>query len=220
MKTKTNKNQAVPRAPHYIKKEETDSLQEALESDRYLYDAFYKKEELSVTCFEDYHFNGCCFQDIRCTLAQFTGNEFLDCMFIHCDFSTVDLSHSHFYRCRFESCRFSGTAFYDCLWKDVAWDGCMMQYANFGGSSFERCQFQSCSLKEGGFIQCQQKKLTFEHCDLQYCSFANCSLSDIHLESNEIEGIIVNEDSLRGVYVSPQQAVILASLLGIHVQEE
>lgn len=220
MKQNKKKYQHKPKAPQFTKKEEPDQLQTALESDIYHYDAFYKKEELSVSCFEEYHFNGCRFQDLFCSLKDFTSNEFLDCLFIHCDFSAVDLSKSHFYRCRFENCRFSGTTFYDCIWKDVTWEDCMMPYTNFGGSSFERCLFHHCSLKEGGFIQCRQKSLGFEQCDLRSCAFANSSLADVHLETNQIEGIIINEESLRNVYVSPEQVLLLADLLGIHIVEE
>ena len=75
-------------------------------------------------------------------------------------------------------------------------------------------------IKDGGFNLCHQKHLVFRSCDLQACSFANTSLTGIHLESDRIDGITVSEESLRGVFLSPSQAIALIALLGIHVVEE
>ncbi len=44
-----------------------------------------------------------------------------------------------------------------------------------------------------------QKSLAFQQCDLQSCSFVNTSLKEVHLENNKIDGLLVNEDSLKGV---------------------
>ena len=207
------------RSPRCTSNEEK-SLISAMQEDIYQYDAYFQNEEIIAPTYDHYHFNGCRFQDITCSIDDFFENEYLDCIFTHCDLSAADLQRSHFYRCHFENCRLTGTRFYDCVWKDVTWNNCMCQYANFGGSHFERCAFTRCTIKEGGFIQCQQKSLAFQQCDLQSCSFVNTSLKEVHLENNKIDGLLVNEDSLKGVYVSPQQAILLASLLGIHIVEE
>lgn len=218
MKKKNNSQPQPPRCDQTT----PALLSRCLSTQTFLHAYHFSHENL---CMEDepkdtYRFNSCHFDHIGCQEAWFTESEFLDCVFTACDFSGIDLSRSRFFRCRFEGCRFVGTTFYECMWKDVCCSNCSLNYANFGGSHFERCQFLECSIKDGGFIHCQQKHLSFSSCDLQACAFTNTALADIHLESDRIDGITVSEESLRGVYVSPTQAIALIALLGIHVVEE
>ncbi len=154
----------------------------------------------------------------RCVFAHAHGtSEFLDCVFDHCDFSGADLSETHFCRCQFSHCRMSGTDLIQSTLRDVTFEDCAMDYAGFGGSRFDRCRFHSCSLKESGFSNCTHKSLQFLSCRLDRSEFASTSLSSLHFESDEISGIIVSPELLRGLSVRADQALELSRLLGLHI---
>ena len=100
--------------------------------------------------------------------------------------------------------------------RDVSFEECAMDYAGFGGSQFSRCRFHACSLKESGSSNCTHKSLQFLSCRLcQRSEFASTSLSSLHFESDEIEGILVSPDCLKGLSVRDDQALELSRILGL-----
>ena len=72
-------------------------------------------------------------------------------------------------------------------------------------------------MKNNSFNECQYKKVSYEECQLAESEFINTSLATLDFSSCDIQQIIVPVENLRGLTVSSEQAVALASLLGLKI---
>ena len=72
-------------------------------------------------------------------------------------------------------------------------------------------------MKNNSFNECQYKKVSYEECQLAESEFINTSLATLDFSSCDIQQIIVPVENLRGLTVSNEQAVALASLLGLKI---
>ena len=205
------KQDDLPQAPRCRTHAQADSFAGALNEHGLLYGRSFHALQAPA---EPLHADSC--QFVRCDFSAAQGkSEFLDCIFEGCDFSSADLSGSCFFRCQFLHCRMIGVDLIQSTMRDVSFEECAMDYAGFGGSQFSRCRFHACSLKESGFSNCTHKSLQFLSCRLQRSEFASTSLSSLHFESDEIVGILVSPDCLKGLSVRDDQALELSRILGL-----
>ena len=61
--------------------------------------------------------------------------------------------------------------------------------------------------------------MVFRQCDLSQADFRGATLKGADLRGSLLEGLLVGPHDLRGVIVEPAQAVRIAGLLGLIVQD-
>lgn len=173
-----------------------------------------KNANLSIsTC----RFNKCNFSDCRFKKCQFS-----DVVFSYCDLSNIHFTECGFFRVEFIGCKLTGTNLADSILNHTLFKECTGQYINLSGSKQRNLLYSQCNLQGAGFDSCQLTAVEFENCRLTEAEFHQTSLKGIDLSTSEISGIRVSATpgkELRGAVVTSLQALDLARLLGIVIQE-
>ena len=78
--------------------------------------------------------------------------------------------------------------------------------------------YEKCKLDSAAFTETPLKNVEFRECSLRRAEFQRSPLADVDLTSDDIEGVRVELSLLRGAIVTPVQALMLASLLGLIVK--
>jgi uncharacterized protein YjbI with pentapeptide repeats len=160
----------------------------------------------------------CAFRNMHFT-GRMGNMEFADVIFDHCDLSNLSFSGTAFRRVEFRHCRMTGTDLSRCSMTDTLIEGCRCDYVSFSGSKIRRSSFNSSDFSEGAFSDVKLSDLVLDQDRFLNCEFLHTSLQGVDFSECEIGGLLVNPESLRGVIVSPAQAVDLAALLGIVVKQ-
>ena len=79
--------------------------------------------------------------------------------------------------------------------------------------------FKDDDLSDSSLMENDLKKVGFDHCNLTRAELLHSSLYQKDLSDCDIEGITLSFDDLKGATVSPEQALALSLLLGIHIKE-
>ena len=93
--------------------------------------------------------------------------------------------------------------------------GRMLQF-RFGRLKFAR--FEDCDLRDSDFQGTDLSGVIFSDCDLRNAEFSQTTLVGTDLTTSRIDGIRVNQESVKGLIVEPQQAAHLAALFGVDVR--
>lgn len=125
--------------------------------------------------------------------------------------------------CHFERCRFPINLGQRVDFKDCSFNGC-----DFSGAQMVNCAFRSCKVQDVQVSDCKMdhfvsgdlrwSKLKLENCSLRQSEMRSTSLRDLDLRSCDIAGLSIDPSALRGCIVTPEQAMMLAALLGLRIQ--
>ena len=170
----------------------------------YIQDIKFDKESLESLEKNDIKIDSCCFKDSILKDSELENVHFIK---------------ANLYRIRFINCRCMGIEITDSLLKNVLFDSCNAAYSNFGLSSFKNVLFHHTNLENSGFIQCMFDHLEFDRACLNNSDFFNTNLDKIDFSSSDINNIGVSENLLKGIILSPEQALEFIKLLGIKVKE-
>lgn len=141
-----------------------------------------------------------------------------DTVFDTCDLSNIDLSGAILRRVSFRSCKLLGSKFAEARLDHVLFSDCPMQLTNLTLTSLKNVGFESCNLENGSLQEIKSSGLYFKNCRLTAASLFRTSLRAMDLTTDEISGIQVALDDLKGAVVTPLQACELAGLLGLIVK--
>lgn len=102
-----------------------------------------------------------------------------DCRFERCNLSNVRLDATSLQNVAFQDCKLLGVNFSACneLLFRVHFQGCQLQYAQFGGRRLAGTVFQQCSLPEADFTNADLTGAAFPGCDLARAVFHDTNLS-------------------------------------------
>lgn len=167
--------------------------------------------ELNVsTCvFDHVAFPGCRFRESRLT----------DVLFENCDLSNVDLSGCVLFRVEFRSCKLMGTNLSDAVLNNVLFHHCNARYVNLSMGRLKQVFFAHGDMQGGALESCRFESVAFDTCSLVEAEFSRTPLKGIDLTSSKLEGIRLGVADLRGVIVSPLQALDLSRYLGLVVKD-
>jgi uncharacterized protein YjbI with pentapeptide repeats len=104
------------------------------------------------------------------------------------------------------------------LLRCVTMKGCKADFANLHEAKLDRVDFTDCILTEAALEALNARQLTFDSCDLTRASLFRTPMKGIDMTTCTLDGILVNLPDLRGMIVSPTQAMNLAKLLGLVVK--
>ena len=183
-----------------------------------VFDAQYSELEINEDLSE-MEFNGCLFEKVSLNQHDFDHSTLIDCVFDHCDLSNVDLSNSCLRRVEFRQCNLVGIDLSRCVMEDVLIERCNARLSNCSGSQIKNCEWKESRFDEASFNDVRFKDQKLMDCSFVCAEFLHTPLSKLDFSDSTIEGIALSGTELKGVIVSPLQAVSLARLLGIVIKE-
>ena len=157
----------------------------------------------------DLSFPGCRFREARLT----------DVLFENCDLSNVDLSGSVLFRVEFRACKLMGTNLSDGVLNNVLFRHCNARYMNLSMGRLKQVLFAHGDMQGSALESCRLEAVAFDTCSLVEAEFSRTSLKGIDLTSSRLEGLRLGVGDLRGVIVSPVQALDLTRYLGLVVKD-
>lgn len=144
--------------------------------------------------------------------------DFQNVIFRHCSLVNHDFSKRYFGRVRFESCNLLGTKWIEASILDVVFKESNLALANFSSSEMKVVFFDSSRLNEAYFSETLLKDVSFEASDLSGTEFFKTPLSGIDISSDKVEGLHCEPESLRGVIISPSQAIDFITYFGLKIK--
>jgi len=107
--------------------------------------------------------------------------------------------------------------------RDVRFENCMLDMANFAEGRIERTEFDGSALREAIFEQTQNRDVAFDGCDLTSASFGQARCERVDLSGTRLAGLRALTD-LRGARMAlpdvVEGATDFAAALGIAVLAE
>jgi uncharacterized protein YjbI with pentapeptide repeats len=159
-------------------------------------------------------FEKCTLDNVQISNAWFKNNCFHDCSMANADFK-----NSRFERMEFRISKLLGMSFFSCSGTDISFTGSNCQFADFRETKFKKAVFDDCNLREADFQGANLSGVIFNNCDLREAQFSFAQLNGTRFCSSKIEGIRIQQESLRGAIVDYHQAAYLgAKLLKLEIQ--
>lgn len=142
-----------------------------------------------------------------------------NCIFKCSDFSNINIEDIGFINCKFIECKFVGTAINDSLLKNVLFDSCKMDFIIISDSNINNVCFNKCTLIEGTLYnnKLNKKSYIFNNNNMEKINI-NDSMKNISLIDNNINGININLENIKGCVISKDDLIILSGLLGVEVK--
>lgn len=166
----------------------------------------------------DFRFVQVIIRDCRLNNSSIKRLNALDVRFENCDLSNVDFSKSSIHRVVFERCKLVGTIFQGSSLGDVTFESCKMNFSLFNETKLKNVFFNQCDLEQSDFYAVKYQSLQFEQCRLSGLQMQQTDLATLDLRSSQFTHLIVDLERLKGCRVTMEQALILASLLGIQIE--
>ena len=155
------------------------------------------------------------FNHTSLTLAQL-----FDVRLDGCDLAGAEWEKAHLRRVELSGCRLVGLRLSNSSVDDVLISKCNAELARFWACSFKAARFDHCVLREASFDGSDMSGVVFRDCDLSQADLRNTKLKGADLRGSAITGVQVGIKDVQGVIVTSSQAIQLAGLLGVTVQEE
>ena len=186
-----------------------------LEDEAILENHLYQQIDLSNQEVRNLVFRDAVFDHLSLANGQFASFDCSNVRFEACDFSNVEWLSGSFHRVTFLRCNLTGTNFADSYLKDCLFEDCKADYASFRFANFNLVHFNQTRLVESEFFEVTWKKLLLEACDLTESNWLNTSLKGLDFSQNTFERLTFSPNYLSGLKVTPEQAIYLASALGL-----
>ncbi len=178
----------------------------------------FEFEEMTIHFdFQD-EFNGCRFKRVRLS-GDFKKTTFVDCHFDQCDLSNTALNQSLFFRVRFENCKGTGSLIRKSKLKYTEFIKCAFPLSDFSESNFEHVRFMESNVSESAFQNIRQLGLMTVKTDMTDCDFIDSSLNGMDFSGCTVQNIRVSPQLLKGLTVDSEQAIGIATLLGVKIKD-
>ncbi len=173
-------------------------------------------EDAREATFEAVSFRSCVFDGVDfsgCTLRDVV---FSGCRFVRCVMDRAWLDHVDF-----RDCSAPGLSLMKARLASVALLESDLSYANLSETSIDRLRVRAGKFIEAALQRSRIKRAELDGCDLTRLDVFGTSLAGIDVSTCTFAAPVVsgNFHELRGLTVSPEQAVALAGLLGVTVAE-
>jgi uncharacterized protein YjbI with pentapeptide repeats len=180
-----------------------------------LLDCDFSQQSADDLLFEHAYCKRVSFNQTSLTLAQL-----FDVRLESCDLAGAEWEKAHLRRVEFSGCRLVGFRLSDASLEDIHISKCNAELARFWSCSFKAARFDHCVLREASFADSDLSGVVFRDCDLSQADLRNTKLKHADLRGSTITGVQVGVKELQGAIVTPIQAIQLAGLLGVTVQEQ
>ena len=142
------------------------------------------------------------------------------CTFIECDFSNINIEDVSFLDSSFIECKMVGVNISSSYLKNVLFDKCKMNLFIIGDSNIINVKFSNSSLVEGSLYNnvLNKKNYVFDNNDMSNITIYD-SMNNVSLVNNNINGININYNNIKGSIISKDQTIILCGLLGVKMED-
>ncbi len=139
-----------------------------------------------------------------------------------CDLSNCDCADATLRETVVRRSRLTGLAMPQGSLRDVLFENCKLDLANFRFARLERVTFRTCVLGDADFSGSTQRDCRYQDCDMRAAQFSQVTLRDVDLRGSRLEGI-GGLAGMRGARISNEQllelAPALAAQLGLRVED-
>jgi fluoroquinolone resistance protein len=171
------------------------------------------------------------FVDLDLTEARCRGMTFTECTFRRARFNCSSHADAAFVNCTFVNCNFFDARFADCKLVGSMFDRCtydLMQvsggnwsHVGLPGADLSRAAFRGTRLREADLTGASFKGGTLRDADLsgallRKAKLAGCDLRGSDLSALEAEDVM----EMRGAVVTFEQALVLATVIGLDLRPE
>ena len=161
---------------------------------------------------------------VRCTFRNVTFAEnhirhlsFADCEFRSCDLSGLRMTEGSIHRSRFHECRGTGAVIDASVIRSAQFENCKLNYLTVSACKISGLRFKNCELARMMLHSCKPKNLKIEGCSLERAEFVETPLAGVDLSTDDISGIRLPVDALRGAKISSVQAPQICGMLGVEI---
>lgn len=159
-------------------------------------------------------------QRVRLGECQLTLAQLIDVRFEGCDLAGGVWEQPELRRVEFEGCRALGLTLTNASLDDVRFQRCNAEHLRLWSSSLRSVRFEHCVLRQASFVESDLSGTVFWRCDLTGADLRGTKLAGADLRGSTLAGAQLGIAEIRGAIIDPAQAVHLAALLGVSVQEE
>jgi uncharacterized protein YjbI with pentapeptide repeats len=185
----------------------------------------YTQQALSDCDFAQQSADDLLFEFVSCKRVSFNNTsltlaQLFDVRLDGCDLAGAEWEKAHLRRVELSGCRLVGLKLSDASVEDVLISKCNAELGRFWGCSFKAARFDHCVLREVSFDGSDLSGVILRDCDLSQADLRNTKLKGADLRGSTLSGMQVGIRELQGVIVTSIQAIQLAGLLGMTIQEE
>ena len=112
-----------------------------------------------------------------------------------------------------------GTTLSDGVLNNVLFRHCSARYMNLSMGRLKQVRFAHGDMQGSALESCRLEVVAFDTCSLVEAELSRTSLKGMDLTSSRLEGLRLGVGDLRGVIVSPVQALDLTRYLGLVVKD-
>lgn len=167
----------------------------------------------------DLIFEQCLFRRVSFLQTQMTNIRLDNCRLEMCDLSGAAWTNARLRRVEITGSRLLGSMLAEGTFEDMFFKDCPAERANFTWASFRSVRFEKCDLRGSIFIGADLKSAVFHQCNLTGADMREASLAGADFRTSTIDRLNVGVNELKGVVISPPQALQVMGLLGIQVKE-
>lgn len=135
------------------------------------------------------------------------------------DFVGATFNKTYFERVTINKSRLQGTQLMEFVACDVVIDKSKCTDVSFRFAKIKNTIFLDCNLDNADFIGANLENVIFRNCSLKNSQFSQSRLKNVNFKDSNIEGIAISRDSFGNITVNTGQAIYLASLLGLNIED-
>jgi len=147
--------------------------------------------------------------------AEFERLQLRDVRIADADWSNMNMFGSGWTRVSITGTKLVGARLNESSLRDVSFEDCIGDLLQAQMATFERVGFVRCRLRGAIFNQSDLSNVVFDGCDLREADFSHAVLTGADVRRSDLEGIQLGPDQLRGLIVTPDQALYLAGAIGL-----
>jgi uncharacterized protein YjbI with pentapeptide repeats len=161
----------------------------------------------------------------RVTRCGFAGSKvtelaWMDVACERSDLSLVEWPRARLTRVVVSDCRATGARWVEGELEDVRFVACQLECAVFTGARLRRVTFEKCRLRDADFGGADLAGTVFDACELHGVDLTGAKLAGADVHTSELVEARLEPRDMKGLVVSREQAVALATLMGAVVKEE
>lgn len=170
------------------------------------------------------------FVTVDLTEAKNVGSVFAECTFRNCKFNVSSHKDAAFINCTFKSCSFFDTKFYECKFVGSMFDRCtydLMEvlggnwsHVGLPGANLNKATFSHVRLREADLTGARAEGGSIRDCDMSGAWLHNANLTDCDLRGSDLSAIDPESTQYRGAVITMNQAITIATALGLDVRAE
>ncbi len=188
------------------------NLKQLIKRDETLSSAIISDEDISQLTVKSFAATELRLQKVNVTQARLERTSFSDVEFVNCALIASEFPDSSWRRVAVKGSRCSGLQLQTSTLKDVTFNDCKLNLANFRFSKLTNVCFKDCILDQADFYQSELKNVAFLNCVLDKAEFSASKLKQVDFRSSEITGIL-GIKSLAGAIIDSAQLMALAPIL-------